>query len=182
MPATRERILAAARHGFAARGFEATSLRSIANEADVDPALVAHYFGTKDGLFVAALELAIGPGELFGGLGSAGIADTAEAIVRRYLALLDRDETRDVLLGLVRSAVSSERAAAMLREFLTTQMLASLIALSDRSDGPLRASLAAAQLIGVAMLRHVVKVDAVVRASDDELVLLVAPVIASYLS
>jgi len=60
-------------------------------------------------------------------------------------------------------------------------MLASLGTLIDQPDGQLRASLVVAQLIGIAMLRHVVKVDAVVRASNDELVSLVAPVIEGYL-
>jgi AcrR family transcriptional regulator len=164
-PDTREDILAAARRAFAARGYEATSLRSIAKQVHVDPALLVHYFGSKDGLFLDALE----------------VPEAAELIVGRYLLMLDQEPTRDVVLGLVRSAVSSERAATMLREFLTKEMLTSLSSLIDRPDGQLRASLVVAQLIGIAMLRHVVRSDAVVRASNDDLVSLVAPVIEGYL-
>jgi hypothetical protein len=102
-------------------------------------------------------------------------------IVRRYLLMLDQEQTRDVILGLVRSAVSSERAATMLREFLGQAMLASLSPLIDHPDRELRASLVVAQLIGIAILRHVVKADAVASASIEELVSRVAPVIEAYL-
>ncbi len=180
-PKTREDILVAARRAFGDRGYEATSLRSIADKVHVDPALLVHYFGSKDGLFLAALEVTVRPSALFSGLSSLDVREAAELIVGRYLAVLDQEQTRDVVLGLVRSAVSSERAATMLREFLLEEMLASLGTLTGHPDGQLRASLVVAQLIGIAMLRHVVKLDAVVRASNDELVSIVAPVIEGYL-
>ena len=180
-PETREDILAAARRAFGDRGYEATSLRSIADRVHVDPALLVHYFGSKEGLFLAALEVTVGPSALFSGLSALDVREAAELIVGRYLTVLDQEKTRDVVLALVRSAVSSERAATMLREFLVGEMLACLSTLIDQPDGRLRASLVVAQLIGIAVLRHVVKLDAVVRASDDELVSLVAPVIEGYL-
>ena len=67
-PDTRDAILAVARRRFATRGYDATSLRGIAAEAKVDPALLIHYFGTKEGLFVAATGLPAGLPELFGSL------------------------------------------------------------------------------------------------------------------
>ena len=180
-PETREDILAAARRAFGDRGYEATSLRSIADRVHVDPALLVHYFGSKEGLFLAALEVTVGPSALFSGLSTLDVREAAELIVGRYLTVLDQEQTRDVVLALVRSAVSSERAATMLREFLVGEMLACLSPLIDQPDGRVRASLVVAQLIGIAVLRHVVKLDAVVRASDDELISLVAPVIEGYL-
>jgi AcrR family transcriptional regulator len=180
-PETREDILAEARRAFGERGYEVTSLRSIADRVHVDPALLVHYFGSKEGLFLAALEVTVGPSALFSGLSALDVREAAELIVGRYLTVLDQEETRDVVLALVRSAVSSERAATMLREFLVGEMLACLSTLIDKPDGRLRASLVVAQLIGIAVLRHVVKLDAVVRASSDELVSLVAPVIEVYL-
>ena len=180
-PDTREDILVAARRAFAARGYEATSLRSIAKQVHVDPALLVHYFGSKEGLFRAGLEMTLGPFGLFSGLDALEVPEAAELIVGRYLLMLDQGPTRDVVLGLVRSAVSSERAATMLREFLTKEMLTSLSSLIDRPDCQLRASLVVAQLIGIAMLRHVVRSDAVARASNDEIVSLVAPVIEGYI-
>jgi hypothetical protein len=85
------------------------------------------------------------------------------------------------MLALVRSAVSNERAAAMLREFVTEELLTIVGGLSDRADARMRASLVAAQLIGVAMLRHVVKIETLADATPDEIVALVAPVIEQYL-
>ena len=181
VPETREDILVAARRAFGERGYEATSLRSIADRVHVDPALLVHYFGSKDGLFLAALEVNVGPSALFSGLSALDVREAAELIVARYLTVLDQEETRDVVLALVRSAVSSERAATMLREFLVGEMLTCLGMLIDQPDGRLRASLVVAQLIGIALLRHVAKLDAVVRASNDEIVSLVAPVIEGYL-
>ena len=172
--------MTAARTAFGERGYDATSLRSVARAVGVDPALVVHYFGTKQGLFSAALATTIRPLELFGDLGGLPPSERPEAVVRRYLALLDDRSTRDVILGLVRSAVSSERAASMLRDLLAAELVASLGTVIGGDDGALRASLVAAQLIGLAMLRHVVRLDAVASSSTDELVGAVAPVIAGY--
>ncbi len=180
-PATRQHIVAVARRAFGARGYDATSLRSIAAEAEVDPGLLIHYFGTKEGLFRAALEMTIRPDRLFAGLEGLGSREVAGHIVRRYLSMLDRGEARDVVMGLVRSAVSNEPAADMLRHLLIEGVLVSLTPLMAKSEAPLRASLIVAQLIGIAMLRHVARAEQVVRATDEELVELVAPAIERYL-
>jgi AcrR family transcriptional regulator len=181
-PDTRDAILAVARRRFATRGYDATSLRGIAADAKVDPALLIHYFGTKEGLFVAATGLPARLPELFAGLGGASRRESAEALVRGYLQLVDSDQSRNAILALVRSAVSNEKAAAMMREFLTAELLTVIAGWTEAANAPLRASLVAAQLVGIAMLRHVVRVDPVVKASPDEIVALVAPVIEQYLS
>ena len=180
-PETRTQIVAVARRAFGARGYDATSLRSIAAEADVDPGLLIHYFGTKEGLFRTALEVTIRPDQLFAGLEDLGRHEMAETIVRRYLSMLDRPEARDVAMGLVRSAVSNEHAADLLRDLLHQGMLTSLQPLAAEPDAPLRASLIVAQLIGIAMLRHVARAQQVVRAKDEKLVELVSPAIEQYL-
>ena len=180
-PDTREAILAVARRRFATRGYEATSLRGIAADAKVDPALLIHYFGTKEGLFIAATGLPARLPELFAGLDGASRHESAEALVRGYLAVVDSDQSRNAILALVRSAVSNEKAATMMREFLTAELLSVIARWTQAPDAPLRASLVAAQLVGIAMLRHVVRVDPLVKASPDEIVALVAPVIEQYL-
>ena len=180
-PDTRDAILAVARRRFATRGYDATSLRSIAADARVDPALLIHYFGTKEDLFTEATGLPIRVSELLAGMGGASLPETIEALVRGYLLLVDSDQSRNAILALVRSAVSHEQAAAMLREFLTAELLTSIAALTSLSNAPLRASLVAAQLVGIAMLRHVVRVGPVAQATPDEIVALVAPVIERYL-
>ena len=179
---TREAILAVARRRFGTRGYDATSLRSIASEAHVDPALLIHYFATKEGLFVAVMGMGKRPSELLGDLGSLPLREAAKKVVRVYLEMVDSDESRNAILSLVRSAVSNENAAGMLREFLSREFLGVVTSLCDKPDARLRASLIASQLIGIAMLRHVIQVDPLARAKREEIVALVAPKIESYLA
>jgi hypothetical protein len=95
--------------------------------------------------------------------------------------VVDSEESRNAILALVRSAVSNDKAAAMMREFLTAELLPVIAQLTDHPDAQLRASLVAAQLIGIATLRHVTLVEPLVKASPDEIVTLVAPAIERYL-
>jgi AcrR family transcriptional regulator len=178
---TRDQILAVARRRFATRGYDATSLRGIATDAKVDPALLIHYFGTKEGLFTAATGLPTGLSEVFAGQQGQTLRDFAESLARSYLRFVDSDQSRNAILALVRSAVSNENAAAMLREFLAAELLPVIASRTGHENAPLRAGLVAAQLMGVAMLRHVVRLDPVARATPDEIVALVAPVIEHYL-
>lgn len=181
---TRDEILAAARGRFADRGYDATSLRSIASEAGVDPALVLHYFGSKEGLFVEATGMPSELPALFRRLAGLEVRERLETLVRGYIRFSDSDDSRNAMIALVRSAMSSEKAATMLREFMTAEMLPVVAGLPEGSsaapDIRLRASLVAAQLIGIAMLRHVVKVDPLAHATPDEIVSLVVPVLESY--
>ncbi len=180
-PDTREAILEAALRGFGARGYEATSLRSIAEDVGVDPALLIHYFGTKENLFTAALRWPVRPSEMFGGLEAVESAEAADLIVRTHLEMLESPQHRDDILALVRSAVSNPVAAKMLREFMTEALVARLGNVIDKPDARLRASLIAAQLVGIAMLRHVVQLEPLAGASKDEIASVVAPVIEHYL-
>jgi len=181
VPETRDAILDAARRGFATRGYDATTVRAIATDAEVDPALVIHYFGTKETLFVAAAGLPPALPGLFASLGALPPRDFARALAEGYLGFVDSDDSRNAILALVRSAVSHEKAAAMLREFLTAQLLPVIAQRTGQPDAQLRASLIAAQLIGIAMLRHVLRVETLAKATRDDIVALVAPVIEQYL-
>jgi len=180
-PGTRAAILAVARRRFATRGYDATSLRAIATEAGVDPALLIHYFGSKEGLFVAAMGFAFAPSELYGDLSPDDLGEAVASLAGAYLHAIDSDKSRNAMLGLVRSAVSNERAATMLREFVTTELLDRIAALSDRPDASLRASLLAAQLVGIAVLRHVVRVESLASASHEEIMDLLLPALTFYL-
>jgi AcrR family transcriptional regulator len=180
-PDTRDAILAVARRRFAIRGYDATSLRDIATAAKVDPALVIHYFGTKEGLFVAATGLPGGLSVLFENLAALPLHDFAAALVRAYLQLIDSEGSRNAILALVRSAVSNDKAAAMLREFLTAQLLPVIGRFTPHADAQLRASLVTAQLIGIATQRHVIRLEPLVKATPDEIVALAAPAIEQYL-
>jgi AcrR family transcriptional regulator len=181
VPETREAILVAARRRFAARGYEATSLRDVAGDADVDPALVLHYFKSKEGLFTAATGLPDELPRLLASLAELPRQEFAATLVRSYLHLMDHDGSRNAMLALVRSAVSNDKAAATLRDFMTASLLPAIARLTTHPDAPLRASLVAAQLVGIATQRHVIRLDPLVRATPDEIVSLVAPAIEQYL-
>jgi len=180
-PDTRDAILTAARRRFATRGYEATSLRGIATEAKVDPALVIHYFGTKEGLFAAATGLPAGLSALLRSLAALPEDECVPALIRGYLQVVDSDKSRNAILALVRSAVSNDQAATMMREFLTAELLPVITRLTGHEDARLRASLVAAQLVGIAVLRHVIRVDPLVAATADDIVTLVTPAIDQYL-
>jgi AcrR family transcriptional regulator len=180
-PETRDAILAAARRGFATRGYDATSVRAIATDAQVDPALVIHYFGTKEALFVEATGLPPALPGLLASLAGLPLPDFGQALAGAYIRFVDSDDSRNAILALVRSAVSHDEAATLLRQLLTAQLLPVITRHSGHPDAQLRASLIAAQLIGIAMLRHVLRLEAVAQATPDEIALLVGPVIQQYL-
>lgn len=156
-------------------------MRGVAAQAKVDPALLIHYFGSKEGLFVASMGLPFKPSELFAGLDEMTVAEASAAIARLFVQMADSDESRNAILALLRSAVSNEMAAAMFREFVSEELLTIISKLTDRDDARIRASLVAAQLVGIAMMRHIVKVDALADATQEEIVALVAPIIERYL-
>lgn len=178
---TRDAILAAARRGFATRGYAATSVRAIATDAQVDPALVMHYFGTKEALFVEATGLPPAVPGLLASLASLPLQDFGQALARTYIRFVDTDDSRNAILALVRSAVSHEEAAALLRDLLTAQLLPVITRHTGHPDARLRASLIAAQLIGIAMLRHVLRLEELAEATPDDIAMLVGPVIQQYL-
>lgn len=178
---TKGEILAAARHDFAARGFDATSVRAIASDAGVDPALVHHYFGSKEQLFVAAMELPIDPTVELPRIMSGDRATIGQSLVRLYLAAWASDGGHESMLALVRSATSNEAAAAMLREFLGSALLDRMLPVfGDVPDARLRAEAAASHLVGMAFARYIVRLPAMAAASDEELVQLVGAAVQTY--
>ncbi|MFI6158782.1 TetR/AcrR family transcriptional regulator [Micromonospora sp. PTRAS2] len=181
-PGTREAILDAARAAFAERGFDAASIRSIAAAAGVDPALVHHYFGGKDQLFLAAMGAPLDPGELLPRV-LAGDADgVGERLVRTFLGVWD-SPAGTAAVALLRSAVSNEWTARLLREFLVTQVLRRVLHHLDvdPAELPLRGSLVASQLVGLALMRHVVRLEPVASAPPETLVAAVGPTVQRYL-
>jgi AcrR family transcriptional regulator len=176
----REDILRAARELFAERGFDRATIRSIAARAEVDPALVHHYFGTKDDLLVAALELPMDPDAIFAGLDPEA-GPVGAAIVRRALALWDEPTTRRPLLALMRTGISHERAAAALRDLMSRTLLTSIASLAVRDDAALRAALVGAQMGGLLMARYVLGIGPLAELSGEQVAALVGPVVDLYL-
>jgi AcrR family transcriptional regulator len=180
---TRDRILAVAREEFSARGYDATSVRSIAKAAGVDAALVHHYFGTKEQVFAAAIELSFGPAfELPKALAAGSGEAMGERLARFMLGVWEDPVTAEPLLAIVRSAVTNEQAAAVFRGMLGRRVLAAVAGDLPAPDPEYRVQLAAAQLIGIVMLRYVIRVEPTASATVDELVAAVAPTLQRYLT
>ena len=172
--------LAAAREEFAGKGYDGASVRGIARSAEVDPALVHHYFGTKEQVFVAAMELPFAPAELVPQILDGPADRLGERLVRTFLGMWARPDFRSPMLGMLRSAMTGEQGAAMLREFVGSALLGRIAAAVGPAD-PLRLQAAAAQMVGVVMLRHVVRLEPMASATEDELVAAVAPAVQRYL-
>jgi AcrR family transcriptional regulator len=176
---TREQILVAARAQFAELGFDATTIRGIAARASVNPALVHHFFGTKDRVFVAALELPVDPALLVPTLLDGPRSQFGERAVRLFLTLWGNPETRAPFLALIRSITSNDQAVGVLRQFLERTMLARLA--DELGVSQLRMSAAASQMIGMALVRYIVGVEPMASADDEEIVAMIAPVIQKYI-
>ncbi|NEB75410.1 TetR/AcrR family transcriptional regulator [Streptomyces sp. SID14478] len=184
-PGTRERILAVAREEFAERGYEKTSVRAVAKAAGVDPALVHHYFGTKEQVFAASVETAFAPALQAPRVVEDGPLDgVGERLTRFVLGVWENPATRAPLLAIVRSAVNNEIAAGVFRRLIAAQLLSRIGRRLDvpEQEAELRASLAAAQLVGTAMLRYVIKAEPLASADVEVLVARLAPVVQGHLT
>ncbi|MET8219765.1 TetR/AcrR family transcriptional regulator [Streptomyces hirsutus] len=180
---TRDRILDAAREEFSERGYDKTSVRGIAKSAGVDSALVHHYFGTKEQVFEAAVEVAFAP-VLKGrqAVLDAPLEEVGERMTRMILGLWENPVTRTPLLAIIRSAVNNETAAGVFRRLVAGQLLRRVAGRLDLPDAELRAELAAAQLVGIAMVRYVIKVEPLASADVEQIVERVAPVVQGHLT
>ena len=180
---TREAILDAARARFADRGYDGATIRGIASDAGVDPALVHHYFGTKERLFAAVMQLPVAPGEIAAELLlGPDLDDIGDRLVRTLFRFWESREFQEAVVGLIRSAVSNEQAARMLREFVHDAIITRIAERLATPDAELRASLVASQVIGLAIARYIVRVEPIASASVDDLVPAIAPTLQRYLT
>ncbi len=177
---TRPEILAAARTLFAARGYHATTVRDIAAEAGVNAALVHHYFGTKEQVFVAAMNLPLNPADLISRLRDGGPrAQLGERVVRLFARTWRDPATGQPLQALLRAAASSEQGATMMRQFVEDVMLPRVA--TELGVSRVRAAGAFSQLIGFALAATILRTEPLVSASEDEVVALLAPSVQRYL-
>ncbi len=180
--ATREQVLEAARERFARQGYDATTIRQVAADAEVDPALVHYHFGAKADLFAAAVEYPVNPADVVAELVAAGgTDDLGERLLRLFLRLWD-ERGGMPLLALLRSASDHEGAATGLREFISREVVARIARAIDADRPELRATLCGTQIVGLAMVRYVVKVEPLASASHDEVVAWIAPTLQRYLT
>ena len=178
---TREAILAAARRQFAERGYERTTLRSVAAEADVDPALVVHFFGSKQGLFLAGVELPLEPADFADRVAESPREQIGEVVARFVLGVLDDTEARSRWLAMIRAAASEPEVARLLRRTLETRVFTPVAEALGVDNAPFRVTLAGTQLVGIAMARHIVGLTPLVEAETETIAAAIAPTIQRYL-
>jgi AcrR family transcriptional regulator len=181
---TRDAILEAARSAFGRYGYDGATIRGIAARARVDPALVHHYFSTKEELFVSALELPVRPSELVPHLLAGPRRGLGERLVRTFLAVWEPRRRGEVspIHTLLRSAATNEQAATMLRQFIGRELFGRAARNLGVEDAAFRAGLVGSQLVGVAMLRYILRLPPIANASVEELVRALAPTVQRYLT
>lgn len=181
---TRQAILDAATQGFAENGFGRTSIRMVAASAGVDPALVHHYFGTKDRLFMAALNVPIDPKEIVPLVVAGGRDEVGERLVGTYLSVWDSPRG-SAAVAVLRSAVAHPWIAQLLREFMFTRVVLPAFAemgIDDDADRDRRATLAVSQMLGLALTRYVLRFEPLASAPQAELIAAVGPTIQRYMT
>lgn len=180
-PDTRGEILAAARGSFAERGFDRTTIRGVAADARVDPALVHHYFGSKEDLFLAALEMPIDPRSLIPQVFGPGLEGAGERLLRTFLGVWDRPENTQALVALVRTAFVADEAADLIRSGMARIVLRAVVPMIGGDDAPLRAQLVASQLAGIIVNRYVMRLDPLASLPAETIVAWVSPNLQRYI-
>lgn len=179
---TREAIRAAAARLFAAQGYDRTSLRAVAAEAGVDPKLVAHYFGSKQQLFVAVVELPFDPAVAVPAIFAGPREEIGERLARFFVGVLEDPEGRRRMTGLVRAAASEPEAARLVRELIGREVVGRIVEQLEVDDAGLRASLVGSQMVGLAMARYVVGIEPLASLPPDAVVAAIAPNLQRYLT
>jgi AcrR family transcriptional regulator len=179
---TRASILEAARNAFAEKGFDRASIRAVAADAGVDAALVHHYFGTKEKLFLAVMNAPIDPGELVPQALRGPREQAGERLVRMVLTVWD-SPAGSAALAVFRSALSNEWTARLLREFVIVQVLRRAVAelAIDPAEAPIRTALLATQISGLIVTRYVLKIDPLPDTDIEVLVAAIGPNVQRYL-
>jgi AcrR family transcriptional regulator len=179
---TKDAILVAARRSFAEKGRDGATVRGVAAEAGVDPALVLHYFGSKEKLFAAATELPIDTARLLEQVLPGDPEGLGDRMLRFTLGAWQQVRFQETLSALIRTALADSAGAEVARERLEERILAPLAGATRQPDGELRAALAFSQGIGMAIARHLIGIKALAELDDERLRALVEPNLRRYLS
>jgi AcrR family transcriptional regulator len=181
-PATRGAILEAARESFAAKGFRGTTIRAVAADAGVDPALVHHYFGSKDDLFLAALEVPVDPRQVLPAVLADGLDGAAERLLATVLALWDDPSTSRPLVAVIRSSLAPDTETNLLQDGLLRLILGPLREAIGTEDAGLRTELFGTQMIGLILGRYVLQLEPLASLPRETVVAWVAPNLQRYLT
>ncbi|WP_405063064.1 TetR family transcriptional regulator [Kribbella sp. NBC_01505] len=158
---TEDAILAAARRQFGELGYERTSIRAVASEAGIDPALVMQLFGNKERLFSAAASSGIDLEALTG----ATTGDLADAAAAHLFTDFEDPERRGGAAALLRSCLTHPAAGAALRDQVMSPAQAAVAATIGGDDSELRAAVLNACTLGVTIARYLLE-DPVLAGAD----------------
>ncbi|SDE08261.1 TetR family transcriptional regulator [Glycomyces harbinensis] len=183
-PDTRAEILAAARRLFADEGYESVSMRRIAAEAGVDPSLIHHYFGSKDDLFMAAIELPLDPApEVAAVLKDGDIEGAGGRLMHAFVKIWDGPH-HEKLLAVVRTSLSKPAMSFVLKQLFEHRIVKTVQEhLGDQVDHvPVRASFIASQVFGLVVARYILKLEPLASLNEAELAESIGPTIDRYLT
>ena len=156
---TRATIESTARRMFATLGYDRTTVRQVALEAGVDPALVVHYFGSKVALFAQVADLPAAPDLVVARLADGPRREAGRRLASFVLETLESEDGRHRMLALVRAATSEPEATRLLRERITTELLQPVAERIGGGHAEYRASLVMMHVVGLAMARYVIQVE-----------------------
>jgi AcrR family transcriptional regulator len=179
---TRGAILDAARTLFARNGYTATTLRAVARDAGVDPALTLHHFGSKDALFRSAMQFPIDPSVIASAIENGDRDRVGERLSHYFIELWEDEATRASLLTMLRSAFTHEAAAGMMRGFIAEALVGRVAAVLDLPDPELRATLVGSQLVGLAIARYLLRIEPLASADAATVTAWLAPTLQRYLT
>ena len=170
---SRPQILKAARALFAKHGFRGTTLRAVASRARVDMALVSYFFGSKEELFAAVIDLPVIAGQLEELLHDRR-AGLGERVVRFYLEKVFKEQS-DAISAMLRTALGDPDDVPTLRTLIRDTLLQGAARALGGTTAKLRAELVGAQMTGLFISRHLVRVEPLASASVDEVAALLGP-------
>ncbi len=180
-PDTRAQVLDAARTSFAEKGFRATTIRAVAATAGVDPALVHHYFGPKDQLFLAALEMPVDPRELLAPVVQLGPDGAGERLLRTFLSVWDDPEIQVQLLAVVRS-VLNEDGGQLLKDGFIPVVVGPVLSRLVADQPEVRVPLVVSQVVGLIVSRYVLALPPMALMPSEDVVARMGPVLQHYLT
>jgi AcrR family transcriptional regulator len=176
---TRQEILDAARELFAEHGYDRTTIRGVARTAGVDPALIHHYFGTKADLFTASVAIPFPVAQMLPDAIGAEPAVAGERVARLFFTVWEEPETRAALLGQLRQSLATGEPP-VIAGFISREVLGRVADVMEGADRELRAELVASHLLGVALLRYVVRIEPIASADPEQIIGMVASRIQTY--
>ncbi|OBG68269.1 MULTISPECIES: TetR family transcriptional regulator [unclassified Mycobacterium] len=174
------RILAAARDEFAEHGWAGTAIRAVARTADVDPALIYHYFGSKEGLLDAATTPPQKWLDAVAATWATAKADLGRQLIRTVLDTWTDEEVGPILRAVVLTAAHEDKTREKLRLIVERGLIGGSTLGADEDERLRRSGLIATQLIGFALLRYVWKIEPIASMPDDQVVAAVGPNLQRY--